>query len=213
MPDQLPENEHQDQPEDRLQAIQQRAEVTRYQSDGTLQPRQKPIQLTSWISDSRVFDPKSPQWFLGLFIIGVFTVIALAVIREVMLILLVAAAIFVYYALARVRPIEVEHIIFNTGIKTGGRMYAWKEMTSFWFYQKLGTDILRLDTKFHFPNTIEILVQDEQVDEIKTILQRYLPMMEKPPSEIASMADNAFVTIAQKIPYQRKIINWVEHHI
>lgn len=213
MPESLPDTPNVEPENDRLQAIQQRAELARRKPDGTLQPQPKAVEIMSWVSENRVFDPKSPQWFLGLFAIGIVSVIALAVIREVMLILLVAAAIFVYYALARVQPIEVEHTIYNTGIKTGGRMYAWKELTSFWFYQKLGVNILRIDTKFHFPNTVEILVHDEQEEEIKSILQRYLPMAEKPPSEIPVMADNAFISVAQKIPYQKKIVNWVEHHI
>lgn len=221
MPDQLPANpDNQSEIDARLQAIQQRADIAGRQSVQTdtsnanaILQNSKPAELLSWTSESRLYDPKSPQWFLGLFAIGLLGVIVLAIFQEVILILLIAAAIFVYYALARVRPAEVEHAIFTTGIKSAGRMYGWKELRSFWMYGHAGATILRLDTKMYFPHTVELLLPIGSEEQIKETVARFLPLQEKAVSEVGAMADHALISVANKIPYRDKLAGWVDSHI
>jgi hypothetical protein len=206
--------------DDRLRAIQQRADVSKspqlavVQEVKRYQAAPRPVELLSWSSDSRVYDPKSPQWFLGLFALGIVGVIGFAVLREVTLILVVIAIIFVYYALARVEPVEVEHTILNTGVKSGGRMYLWRELRSFWIYehQRGDTSIVRLDTSLHFPHTLELLLSDVSPEAVEEILLQYLPQQEKALSESGAMADQALLSVANKLPYRDKLLGWVETH-
>src|SRR5690606_34956283 len=72
-------------------------------------------ELLVWDSPSRMFDPKSAQWFLSLFAIALVFIAIFAIIREFWLILLTAAIVFVYYALHRVEPREIEHRVLTTG--------------------------------------------------------------------------------------------------
>jgi hypothetical protein len=215
MPDQLPTPQESAELSDidaRLQAIQARAaqgQGSNIAANSGYAPVQ-PVELLSWSSDSRVFSQKSPQWFLGLFAVALVGVILLAVIQEFMLILVVVALVFVYYALARVEPAEVEHSIYNSGVKTAGRMYTWKELRSFWIYSKIGQTILRLDTKMHFAHTVEILLADTPRQEVEKLLQQHLPEQEKAVSETGALADNTFISIANRMPYKDKLLNFVE---
>ena len=205
--------------DERLKAIQQRADAVKAAQTPTAEAKRyqvtpKPVELLSWTSDSRVYDPKSPQWFLGLFALGVVGVIAFAILQEVTLILVLVAVIFVYYALARVEPVEVQHSILTTGITSGGRMYLWSELRSFWIYehQRGDTSIVRVDTKLHFPHTLELLLSDVEAEEVEDILLRYLPQQEKATSESGAMADQALLSVASKLPYHDKLLVWVENH-
>lgn len=196
--------------DERLQAIAQRASTSREEPAQHVR-MERPIELLAWSSATRVYDPKTPQWYLGLFAIGVIGVVAFAIIQEPMLILLTAALVFVYYAMARVEPQEADHIILSTGIKSAGRMYLWSELKSFWVYQERGANIVRIDTKMHFPHALELLLAEVEPKAAEDALVKFLPEVEKAPSEAGAMADHALVSVANKIPFRRQMLHWIEN--
>lgn len=212
LPDQPSANNDHD---NRLQAIHQRSDTYRQSGDlvpaSQLSPQPvKEVELLSWSSDSRVFDPKNTQWFLGLFALAFIFVIIFAIMQEFMLILVTVGLVFVLYALARVAPMKVQHTIYNTGVKSASRMYLWKELNSFWIYDHKGVTLLRLDTKHHFMRTIEIILEDISQDEVGNTMVQYLPSLEKPAPEAEAMADHAFMSVASKVPFSGKIMSWME---
>lgn len=71
--------------------------------------------------------------------------------------------------------------------------------------------MLRVDTKKHFPHTLEILLSDIPAEQIDQVLGKHLPSLEQPASEAGLMADNALVSVANKIPFRGKLIKWVEN--
>jgi hypothetical protein len=169
----------------------------------------RPVELASWTSPSRMYDPKSPSWFLGLFAIGLIAIVILAILKEFWLILVVAASIFVYYALAKVEPDVVEHRILTTGIETGGRLYDWVDMLSFWISHNNGVQLLRVDTKLFFPHSLELLLpQDAETEELADLLIQYLPEVEKSPSQAGSVADQAIMSVFQVMPFRDKMLSW-----
>lgn len=176
-----------------------------------------PVELLVWEAPNRQFDPKTPQWFLGLFAIGLVSIILFAILREVWLILLSAAIVFVYYALHRVEPSEIEHRILSTGVEVGGRLYSWEDLESFWILNQKDPATLRLETKLFFPHVLELLLPeetpDEDIEELKELLKKYLPQVEKPHSEAGHMADQAILSASGVVPYRQKLTNWLERKL
>lgn len=177
----------------------------------------KTVELLVWDAPSRQFDPKSPQWFLGLMGIGIVCIVIFAVLRDIWLILLTGSIIFVYYALARVEPTDIEHRVLNTGIEISGRLYSWEDLKSFSLGRNGSVDILKLETKMVFPHALELLLPEEtdieELSELKELLIHYLPYEEKPHSEIGGMADHAILSFAGKLPFREKMLGWVEKRL
>jgi hypothetical protein len=89
-------------------------------------------------------------------------------------------------------------------------MYSWKELRSFWISEARGVEILRLDTTLHFVHTVEILLTDVDSAQIRDLLQKHIPMLERASPEAGAMADHALVSVANKIPFRDKLLDWVE---
>jgi len=180
--------------------------------------KNKPVELLVWDAPNRKFDPKSPQWFLGLFALGLFGVLIFAIFREILLVLLVVSGVFVAYALAKVEPDDIEHRVFNTGIQIGDKFYSWDEdLKSFWIQRSKGQSELQLETKLFFPHTLELLLPEEtpeeDLDELQELLIAYLPEKERDASEMGSFADNAILSISDKLPFRQKMLGWIEKRI
>ncbi len=190
---------------------------TKPEQDKKPPKRDKIVEFLSWSSPSRLYDAKSPQWFLGIFFLGLILMIGLAIVQEIWLALFVAAAVFVFYALARVQPAEVDHSILSKGIETAGRLYEWKDLKSFWIYKHKGATILRLDTRLYFPHVLELLLPHEtpadDIEELEDLISEYIPLQEKPISEAGDMADTAILSIANKLPGQGKMLSWLAKNL
>lgn len=171
------------------------------------------VEYLCWSSPSRVHDPKSARWFLGVFFIGLIAIITLAILREIWLALFVAASVFVMYALARVEPLELDHRILSTGIETGERLFEWKDLNSYWLFEAKGVAVLRLDTKLYLPHIVELLLPeqtpDDDIEELDELLMEYLPKMEHPHSEVGNMADAAILSVADKVPGGGRLSRWI----
>ena len=174
----------------------------------------KPVELLSWEAPNRIYDPKSASWFLGVFVIALVLVILFALMREILLILLVAAGLFVLYALKRTEPPIIEHRLLNVGVEIGGRLYPWKDLHSFWLSAPSGIATLRLDTKLHFPHMLELFTpEDLSQEDLEKILLKYLPLQQKPHSEMSGFADTAILTVANALPFRDRILGWWEKRL
>lgn len=187
------------------------------QSPSARSKRDQIVEFLQWSSPSRLYDAKSPQWFLGVFFLGLILIIAFAILQEIWLALFVAAAVFVFYALARVKPTDVDHRILSKGVETAGRLYEWKDLKSFWIYTSKGATILRLDTKLYFPHVLELLLPEhtpqDDLEELEQLIVEYIPLLEKPVSEAGAMADTAILSVANKLPGQSKMLKWLAKNL
>ncbi len=208
MPNELPVP-NLDQSENQLQANQ--AEQQRIARD-------KPTEeLLVWDAPGRVFDPKSASWFLSLFALGLVLIVGFALIREIWLILLTASIIFVYYALHRVQPADIEHRILSIGVEVSGRLYAWEDLKSFWIINNSNPAILRIETKLFLPHVLELVLPEDtpeaDLNDLKQLLIGFIPAIEKPHSEAGSAADQAIMAAYRVIPFRGRMTNWLESHL
>lgn len=193
-------------------------QLTSNQSEQQINARNSPIEeLLVWDAPNRIFDPKSAQWFLSLFAISLLLIIAFALIREVWLILLTASIVFVYYALHRVEPAEIEHRILSVGVEVGGRMYAWEDLKSFWIIDETNPAILRVETKLFLPHVLELILPEEtpseDLAELKQLISGFIPAIAKPHAEVGNMADQTIMTVYRVIPFRGKLAGWLENRL
>jgi hypothetical protein len=171
------------------------------------------VELLSWVAPTRVYDRKPATWFLGLFAAGLVAIVVLAFLKEIWFILLVAATIFVYYAMARVQPTEIEHRILTTGVETGGRLYPWKDLTGFSLVNNRGVGTIIIATKLYFPHALELLLTDISYFDVEKALLKYLPQKEQVSSNSGSMADQALVSVANALPGRDRLLSWLQKKI
>lgn len=193
------------------------AETASPSQSSILNAHKEAEELLIWDAPNRIYDPKSTQWFLGLFAAGLVSIVILAVLREIWLILVVAAFVFVYYALARVEPSDIVHRVLSTGIEIGGRLYLWEDLKSFWIAKDENPAQLKIETKLILPHSLELLLPDDtdedEMDELKRLLSQYLPVEAKPHSQAGEMVDSALLSITKFVPQRQRVQSWLERKI
>ncbi len=119
-------------------------------------------------------------------------------IKEWMAIGVIASLVFVGYVLATVEPKKIEHEITTKGVVTGGRMYKWENLKSFWFSKKWKDKMLNIETSLSFPTRLVILVGDGSESEIKKIVKKYVSFEE--PEE--TLMDRSAKWLQEKVPLE-----------
>lgn len=132
--------------------------------------------LLEWEAPSRIFKPRSKEFFSTVLTIGALFVVILVFLKEWFLILTIISLIFLVFVFNKVPPQTVKHKITNRGIVSGETQYPWEDFIRFWIEEKDGQKILYLD-RIRPPYRLMMLINSS--DEIKKILLDYLPE-EKP---------------------------------
>ena len=189
-------------------------QLTSNQTEKQNASKNNPVEeLLVWDAPNRIFDPKSAQWYLSLFAIGLILIIIFALFKEFWLILITASIVFVYYALHRVEPAEIEHRVLSTGVEVGGRMYAWEDRKSFWIINTADPAILRVETKLFLPHVLELVLPDEtpqdDLQKLKQLITTYIPAIEKPHAEVGNMADDVIMSAYRVIPFKGRMTGWL----
>lgn len=140
--------------------------------------------FVTWVAPARPFRKKDRSYFTTIAIIAVLLILISLLAREYILIGVLFAVVFVIYVLAFVPPEDVEYKISTQGITIGGHFYFWVDLDSFWFTKKEGQDILNITTNLRFPGRLMILVNSDNVENIKKIIAKYLPFHEIAPKNL-----------------------------
>ncbi len=145
-------------------------------------PQERPdpfevVDLIAWHSLNRPAWSFSTEAIRTIGAIAVLVSLILAFIQEWLAIVVVWASFFLFYALNKVPPTEVEHKITNRGIISMGRSYVWADLGPFWFSHKKNDVFLHVATKNVF-GQLMIMVHPDNWKEIRNILAEYLPYIE-----------------------------------
>src|SRR3989338_581920 len=89
--------------------------------------------LFSWKSLNRPMLSYSRDVFTTFAVIALLLSFIVAFIQEFLLIVVVWAAYFLFYALSKVPPVEVEHKITTEGVVSMDKSYLWSELGTFWW--------------------------------------------------------------------------------
>jgi hypothetical protein len=168
-------------------------EITRFEEEE---------ELVRWSSEDRLHQERSQEFYSTVIVLGVLVGIIFFFIEGIMPVLLVAAIVFVVYALGKTPPGKVDHLISNKGITTGNNRYLWEDMGSFWFEDKGDRSQLRMLMPGKWPGQLIVLLPPKEAkpnkEDLKQILLNYLPL-EKPND---TMLDKIVDWFKRKVPLE-----------
>jgi hypothetical protein len=154
---------------------QESSPVTQPAPQTQLQPDVPLKELLSWSSPIRPFQKRSREFYTTVGSIVFLVCVILLFIREFLLIMVLVALSFFLYAIGTIKPEEIEHIITNKYIKTGGKQFLWGNLGSFWFENRFGSKILLVENNFGFPSRLMLVLGRETEDSVRKVFSQYLP--------------------------------------
>ena len=164
-----------------------------------MQPRvEQEKELVKWTAASRPFKPLSRQIFTTAVAIAILVGVILIFAGEWVLIMVMAAAIFAYYAWSTVPPEESEYVITTRGLRVHGQLYRWEELSRWWMEDKWGYKLMVVDTPLSFPRRLHVVLGTASEAKVKEVMEKYV-LMERP--EPTAM-DRAGKWVAEKFPLE-----------
>lgn len=136
--------------------------------------------IISWKSPVRVFIKRSNKYFTKVGVFALIAILAAIAFGEFVLVGVIIALVFMVYVLATAIPESVEHRINYMGIITGGKVFLWEDLDSFWFDKKGEEHILVVQTYLRFPSRLIILLSNVSDRAILDVIERHLHYHHKP---------------------------------
>lgn len=144
-------------------------------------------ELVRWKSEERLHQERSRDFYSTIMVLGVLVGIIFFFIEGIMPVLLVAAIVFVVFAISKTPPGMVEHVVTNKGVVSGGNKYSWEDMDAFWFEEKGKRTQVRVLMPRKWPGQLIMMLPagdlEPNKESLKVIFLNYLPL-EKPQETI-----------------------------
>ena len=157
--------------------------------------------LLAWVAKSRPFRKGDFQSRQVLIVLGVLVAMVLVFAGEWMLLAVLAAGAFYYYATNHIPPGDAEYQITNLGIRAYGRLFAWWEFRRWWWAEKWTTKLIGLDLQTGVMGQIFIPLGEVKPEEVEKVMNKYV-FYEKPQE---TMMDRASKWMVEKFPLENKI--------
>lgn len=90
----------------------------------------------------------------------------------------VAALVFMTFALAAVPPTDFRYVISTEGITIEDRFFLWQELYDFYFKNDERTQMLIVRTHSYFPGELYLTLGQMDREHVKTVMIPYLPYRE-----------------------------------
>jgi len=146
---------------------------------------QDPVKtLITWKAPARPFRRKDRSFYTTAAILVILISLIALLAGEFILIGALFAFLFLVYVLNFIPPGELDYKISTQGITIGDHFYHFQELDSFWFSQKEGFKVLNVLTQLRFPGMLIIMLGEQDEEEVKKAVARYLPFHEIAPKSI-----------------------------
>lgn len=169
------------------------------QNSGTLKegtPKIEPEKVFfSWRAPSRPFKRRDRQFWVRLLSITAVFAFILFLIEGVMPVILAISLLFLFYILSTVEPEPIEYGITDKGVRIADKLIPMSEIGRFWFFERLGSDLLVLET-FGLAGRLELVIQRKDVEKIRKTLSAYVPEEQYTPSNL----DKVTNWVSKKLP-------------
>lgn len=136
--------------------------------------------IISWKSPVRVFKARSNKYFTKVGVYALLFILLAIAFSEFVLVGVIIALVFMVYVLATSIPEKIEHRINNMGIVSGGRVFLWEDLDSFWFDKRGDERLLIVQTYLRFPSRLIILLSDVSDRTILEIMEKHLHYHHRP---------------------------------
>ncbi len=154
--------------------------------------------LFEWTAPERPYQERNKDFWITAIAILVLVSVILIFINEFLLVMALAAVLFLYYALATVPPREVTYKITNRGIYFGEVHYPWNFLERFWFKKSLSTATVNFGTMIKFPRVVMMVINEKDQEKIKEIVVKRIPLLESSPTFV----DKVTKWFADRLPLE-----------
>lgn len=157
--------------------------------------------ILTWHAPGRPFKKHSKQFYINVLLITTALEIIIFLFHGYLVMLVVAALVFLSFALAYIPPHIFYYKITSEGILVEDTFFIWDELYDFYFWKEKGQDVLHIGTKSYFPGEIILNLGEEiTIEETKHALLPFLPFREyvKP-----SFMDKAGSWIEKTFPLEK----------
>lgn len=131
-------------------------------------------ELLSWRAPEYEKQEKSRGWFITASIIGAALVVGSIIMRNYLMIIVIALFAIVIYILHKKEPLMLNITITNKGVKIGEKFYLYKDLENFWIIYDPPVKTLNFKTSRNFFPEISIQIENQDPVEIRETLLSYL---------------------------------------
>lgn len=151
--------------------------------EGVLKLEKDPIQERKVVQNIKLFEWSAPdrhrvsftnKKFLIVLALALLFSLYLAILGNYLLMASILAILFLLYIAGTTKPITVKHKITARGVDTGGKLYEWYMLDSFFFSKKDKTYFLVINSKLNFPSALILLFKEKDKDALFVLLQEQL---------------------------------------
>ena len=154
--------------------------VSKEELDAKRQAAMDAKTIVSWKSPVHIFKQRSRKYFVKVALWALIPILAAIAFGEFFLVGVIMAMVFVVYVLAHSVPEIIEHRVTNMGIVSGGKVFLWEDLDAFWFERRGDERILMVDTNFHFPSRLILLLTTVSERTLLDILDKHLHYHQAP---------------------------------
>lgn len=133
------------------------------------------VTLLSWEAPGRPFQKRSREYFMNILVIALLVSIILFLFSQYLLMVVVAALVFLSFALSSTPPRNFHYKITSEGLQVEDYFFLWEELYDFRFKKQHGQDVLIVSTKAYVPGELLITLGEMHADHVKSILLGFLP--------------------------------------
>lgn len=134
--------------------------------------------LLSWTAPGRPFRKRGREFYLSSLLIALPIEIIAFLFSQYLLMLAIAAIVFVSIVMSSVPPQNFHYRVSTEGISIEDHFYIWNELYDFYFKKVEGVDTLMLRTQDFIPGELRIPLGDISRDHVRKVLLQFLPYRE-----------------------------------
>lgn len=164
---------------------------------GVTQPEPEK-ELYRWEAQARPFKRRTREFYSTVAAFVILLSLILLFAKEFLLIGVILSMGFLAYVLASVPPGNLTNSLTNKGVRTAGKVFYWQEMSRYWWEEKWKQTQLSMETPFHFPAKVVLLVPEKDKAAIDKIMKKYV--IEETPEP--TWSDKAAQWLQDKIPLE-----------
>ena len=105
---------------------------------------------------------------------------------------------FLSYVLATYKPVDAQHKITTSGIRTDNKLYEWSGLTNFWLKKQWDQEVVICKTVSALPGVILLVLDPAQREKIIKEIGDKIPLVK--PTD--SFVDKASKWLGNKIPLE-----------
>lgn len=172
--------------------------ISKEELDAKRQAAMESKTIVSWKAPVHIHKERSRKYFTQVALYALVLILLAIAFGEIVLVGVIIAVAFVVYVLATAIPETIEHRITSMGIVTGGKVYLWEDLDSFWFDTKQDTDLLVVQTYLRFPTRL-IFILTERISE-RTLLDVIEKHLHYHPGPVHTLFDKWAHKLQRRIP-------------